>query len=920
MVSEHQDEPQLEAVKLSSTWNGDVNSNILLELKVKVKTGPSATLPILYLGDDIEARIKNHCIYHADDEEGEIFGASENWASPNYQSGERPEQLPEDIQQNVCAGYQGAPKQLYTSGMRLLSPSPTKERLFPPSPSTSSGHSSLSHKLDYDMTKKVADLRRCTRLLEEGKVHKIHELPSDSEQESNYENAPGQSIGNTPGVGDPSNKNMGLRDREKWMDTLHQREKSGTTIIHWMSKDQIRAADDQSSFDPGRTLPVSLSPRTPDFSVLKRNTRSRIPKRNENLDTIHRQVDMSSNFMRNAEIPGSVSRKPNDDQGFHSTQNLRTFRYVGSKLPTLAKKSGFSPVKAMETPTAISQEHKSSSEPGKAFVNRIQPAPISPTRQAGLLSSTASANKWDPIVYHGKRKVSIDQPGGGIDPRSRAKDLLVSTDVDPEADVFCDRGGRSSFVASWLHGRSREGGNNTMEEDHIEHALSESKTPWENQFDGPYEWQLENTDNRKGSKSPVLSDPISLPSPTPSSKLSMPWNSAEALVEKNVGSCSLLDLENVECYPVLPVKPEIENVGGLLSMRFLDDAARQIVVYEATIELHFNATIFENLQDVKDEPLETGDEQAFAVKWQVEYKPQRRQCVPKLSLIPISHQHDKANAQNLLTVGTVKLDVKTSWEGEECIDVYRNCEEDGTVHDEKEPKILPHQTASDSWLIVQFQRLRKYLESCIQKIRSSVPFLASENVWKHLKMVLQHYGFLVFAVLMFGGVLIHLINDGSYGISVHSGGRSRTNNCLPNKPGCQIPLGHHALIEARRTLIPGENAIQHAGYQGHNPGAEGNASRMEDKPLKDDILPQPTKEVRKQEAYRDNMPPRTAPPNVAGTGRPTPSTTLPATGEDESLPREQPETESRSVTMVSKDGSVRDRIDRFLGWKGPLVH
>lgn len=494
---------------------------------------------------------------------------------------------------------------------------------------------------------------------------------------------------------------------------------------------------------------------------------------------------------------------------------------------------------------------------------------------------------------------------------------LAGINARPEKDVFFDRSGRSSFVASWLHGNPHD----NIEDQTGEHDIEKPRPSIiGGQLDGTNEQESEVFEDRVGLESSLLSDRISLPSPTPSSKLSMPWNSAEELAERNADISSLLDLENIEYHPIAPEKPTIESIEGVLLMRFPCDAVSEVVIYEAKIELRKNEFVSASTGEISCP--KTGG-LTFDVKWQLEYKPLWHEKVPKLSLNPKWEFLETTNPHSVFSFGHVRLSMEAGKESEEYI-----CEDcggpDGLI-DGMDLKVLLHQLTSYRWLLFTLRRSRENFEKRVQRMRDSVPALRCIAVRRHSNIVLLHYGLVfVLVLLMMGGIFFILIKEAStLDLSIYQGGGCRLADCFNG--ASQIPPRDLKMIEAGTISIPVEYSPGETEQIRPRSGLADNTSKIQDKAVKTNLVPRTSttpkesKEVHSKGTYQDNMPPRTIGQRTVETkgtisSSSDPSKRLLATARCPQ--KEIRRTEAVTLEEASKDNSIRDRIDRFLGWRG----
>ncbi|EEP80225.1 predicted protein [Uncinocarpus reesii 1704] len=858
---------QVESVRLEGNWDGGANSSVLLHLTMKLKASPNATIPIFQLDDGLQANIIEDRVYQTEDKDLETFSTFGNLSPSICQLAQRDRQSGSDNLRSPSPSTHETPRRLYRNGMQL-SPSPTKERLFPPSPATSSGSVSLDQDPKYDMTNRVPDLRQCTELVDGGKAHKVHEELHDPDIDRSQGAAAGK-------------ENASPEINADCMGTFHRREASGMTAIHWTPKRQNKSTQD--SYGAGRQILVSPSPRASGINIPKRGAKSMIPVKSQAFaqeDMHSKGVYMANNSVEGPETPwqGEATRKNGE---FGNARYAQTIHSAGAKLPNLAYKSGFSPVKGNKTPIANFGEQRTSVKSG---INKSSPSPSRPTYRRGFMNS--------PMM----------SPGKNIE-RAKENNLLLNIESDSEPDVFYEHRPPSDFLSSWLYERSLDTGSTLAEVPKNNHPQSEPrKSTMIFQRD---EWQLERGD----SKSPLLSDRISLPSPTPSSKLSMPWNSAEELAERKAEYCSLLDLENIEYHPAEPLKPEIVNVEGVLSMVFLHDTVSETVIYEAEIEVLEHVS--ENHIAAQNVSAKPEVEPGAAVKWQVEFTPSR--CIPKLSLLS-SHSKHKTKFCRWLHLGPVRLDLGIT-QNSGCMGVCECCGgQDEIVDGEDDLKLLLHQFASYRWLLIALEGIANQLE----RIKESISVFHPAKAMSRPKRVLS-YGFLVLVIAIIGGFFIIPIENGAhYGLDK----RSNTDiTCLPGAVGCHIPPRHIRMIAAGRSPTSSESLAQSAQQVQQRPKLNDESNQNQDTAVSASFVvprtattPASTTDTRNDLAQGGSgsshanavLETGSLAPVISATKIPLPTATF------ESRP-------GRKVKTASKD-CVRDRIDRFLGWKGPLMH
>lgn len=348
-------------------------------------------------------RVTDDYIRHANWESLDSSRESGNWGSSGCRSLDGVTTHPEiPLPNNISMAHQETPRRLYTSGMRL-SPSPIKERLFPPSPSTSSGGSNLHSEVLHNMKRRIY-VRRHSRTLDEELGQSLHGYQCDSEPDLN-EVAPQQS--DTRDLAShgssPSRRSIVPRDRANWTEPLHQRDQSETTIIHWTPKDQYSPCGDQNSSPRGRSRVVIQFPRTSDITIPKREARSKIPIKSENIrhrDKLHDAIHVPVSPSKKIEVLSSILGERTNSENLRSIQDAHKFHIAGTKLPIATNRSEFSPMKWLRTPTIDTQEQKWNSEPGRNVGKNIQSTQTASTATQGrnrFISSIFEPSKFQSI-------------------------------------------------------------------------------------------------------------------------------------------------------------------------------------------------------------------------------------------------------------------------------------------------------------------------------------------------------------------------------------------------------------------------------------------------------------------------------------------------------------------------------------------
>ncbi|QVM06977.1 hypothetical protein D8B26_001683 [Coccidioides posadasii str. Silveira] len=899
MAEEKPDISLIESVNLSGVWNRNVDDKVSLRLVMTLKARPSAIIPIFQLNDGLEIQITNEYVYSAAYKDFEPASSFGNHLSLGGQD-------VDEIQGSYPRHQENLPRRLYTSGMKL-SPSPRKERLFPPSPSTTSGSDDSIFEPGHDATRRISDGSQRSKALEEGEVPIVLEYYVESDTASRRADS-GQFGTSNPEHGNLWNMESnyltpGSMVRRRY--PSHQREESTTTIIHCAPKTQSRS-NDRDIVDSNRSLTVALSPRKADLNIPKRGIKSRIPIKVETdfqASKSLREAHTQPRFMSELEALTSDATNLTDSEVLCNAKDIQALQVAGPRSPTFAGGSSFSSPKAIQTPGVADRERMSNSAPGKSHEERTQQLQSTPTRQVGLKNRTA--------VSTGKASW-----------QKRETDLLIHIGEEPESDIFFHRGGRSDFVASWLQGRSCRNDNGVAKKDRIDRSRSGSEAPLaiDNRFDRISAWNLETTEDQSGHRSPLLVDRISLPSPTPSSKLSMPWNSAEELAGRSADSLSLMDLVNIEHIPTEVSKPAITNMNGTLSIKIPHNGmCETIIIYEADIEIQFNDSTCANSQVAQSvSPGSENGQHIAAVKWQIEYKPE---WVPKLSAASGSYECKISDLCRSLNIGRVRLEIAPDRNHRECINVCRSRGDQGEMVDgEEDLKVLLNQLASYRSILSFFSLVRRSLDLRVEGMYQSAVASRFHNVTGRPKRVLR-VTLSSLAIFTIGVFSVLFMNAGShYSVGGYIGGSKEILGCLPASLECQIFRRRAKLTGAGKGLItsritPKEAQDIYSGSERRdNPGqaqekastdalGSGAATVSEDlhrkqRDLGNDMTEMPTRQdLRVAEKLTTII--STSAPNATVAGQ---------------------QLNTKSVEGVSHDSSLRDRIDRLLGWRGPLGH
>ncbi|KAI1966813.1 hypothetical protein LOZ58_000302 [Ophidiomyces ophidiicola] len=867
----------VESVRLSGDWrDDDGDGKITLQLRVRVHACPNGRAPILRLDSGVEVHLVGETVCEAEYKDLEDLGRSRNWALWQYHAGsgvvaqgysgcggssgahedeEKEEEEEDDDDGGACGGSDRleheTPRRLYAAGVRL-SPSPVKERLFPPSPEGSSGSIENYRRGVNGSHACCGDSSRTD--LEDGESHEVFGLDSAWTPE--------------PVAYIPWNNNIvTLQDELARLGSSHQREASNTTVIHLSPENGYGHAHSHRAAysEQHLSLSPSPSPRAYGFSVQKRGVRSRIPVKSENLwqlGTAHQSPGFSK-FMADVDSPGLQTRENNCKKGsFQDPQSPWSDR--ASKLMMPEYSSGFTPEKH-RTRRSVFDNQALGLEPDEA-----QALPTTPENK-GIRDFGSPAFSSGRVFC---RSEDLERNATGIN--------------SAESSNYGD-GKRSHLMSLWFDDGPCES-NITLEEREIQGECS-----WTTDDQGSETSQslLQNTEDTDDARSPLISDRISLPSPTPSSKLSMPWNSVEDLVTKKAVCPSLLDIDNVEYHPSKPVKPKIEAVGGILLISFPSDAGRGIIIYEANIELRSSEPsfgVFGNFdadsedEDEEDNGDDGNDDTPLNIRWHIEYKPSKeRQGLPILSMAN-SNGGDIAILRKPFILGDVGLDTVLFGSHGSSFAIA------GTFNGVNLYADILHE-------FVRYINLYAALVRCYEKTSWKRNLL---KVGGQLYQITQHCGLFLAAVFAAAFFLFPLVRRGNYGLEVYH--EVRDNDCPAHRLECQVFLRRPRLIKAENTARRsyGQNEISY--------------------PMSPRTSTAPSSEINKV-----NTPPRTPDPMMGRLVSPLLSTCAPSSKVKFMAKIEVPQKREDRVVIAevgeaSNKTSLRDRIDRFLGWRGPVIN
>lgn len=469
-----------------------------------------------------------------------------------------------------------------------------------------------------------------------------------------------------------------------------------------------------------------------------------------------------------------------------------------------------------------------------------------------------------------------------------------------EADFFLDDTGRSSFVASWLHQNPQEDvGDITEKSKFTRFKLS---IPGD-QVDGANEGDSEILENRKGLESSLMSEHISLPSPTPSSKLSMPWNSAEELAGRSADASFFLDLETIGFKPIVSKEPRFEHINGILMMTFPCNAVREVVTYQARLEFRTDNPVFE-----------AWDTETWAARWQFEYRPQWNDRLPRLSLGPILKSYGTGSLNRIYNFGRITLAMGT---GDDIKGyTYEDCAGSDGLIDGRDLKVLLQQLATYRWLLSTFHKWRESLEQRVRKMSNSASALRLSAVRRHPTIVLLHYVLvLLLALLLMGGILFVLWKEGSaFGVALYQAGGYQSANRFWGASECRFSSHEAKMIEAGTASSP----LKDSGVKAPELALSTSKSPMEatTNPIPRTSTILAPEETRSRERSHDNalrkstgrlaMETRRFRLNPSHPNRPLLATAERSQGIYD---------EVSDLKMASKDDRIRDRIDRLLGWR-----
>lgn len=513
---------------------------------------------------------------------------------------------------------QETPRKLYTREM-TLSPSPLKQRIFPESPDLpdyqSESDESENDEAVFDMSKGVADLRDCDRLIEraqraKGMKRMLRHRPSLPDfnsygvepliQTEDKENR------------DPA-ENMGkFRLRGRYYEPLPHRD---PTVIHIPSSrpDITRMRSEEPYSSRCETLGAPLSPSPKDSFVLpkREGTRasvspvkgqaSRIPiKTAHSLDEYSGNTAISPKRGMENEINGTGIVEPSSSM-VRMNKICQTLSTPQTPPDSRAKILG----KGIDSDTRHLGKLKFDSEPIKSHKPAFSSALSTPTKREKAPASASRAFPNNDVHMLNKKGTSSGLKAGtgpGTPQRRNVKEAIPTWSFEhamSEAEISITKN-----IA--IDGESSEHPDSD-ESDVVDYYTSTDAEEYSD--DGRFFGEGN----------------ITLPSPSTSSQRSMPWFSADGLTtSKQVYPEPEFDT------PAEMIMPRLEVVDGVLMLVSPKDVVQCELLCEVTVQLYLKNRNAAKNQSYRINWPQTESRVPIGFKWQRKFTRGRSvSCIPQ---------------------------------------------------------------------------------------------------------------------------------------------------------------------------------------------------------------------------------------------------------------------------------------------------
>ncbi|OJD27580.1 hypothetical protein ACJ73_01018 [Blastomyces percursus] len=547
MASKSVLQPVINRIDLTGEWDGNPSSQVVIHAKIEFESTPNTRLRLLDLSSDgvellqydgpaklLEASRLPHHLEEISHEK------SIDWSGMGCRrSRERPDIL-KKITSEGTRPLNETPRTLYRKGMEL-SPPPTKERLFPPSPT-----STLSRLPSFDELVPALEKEYVFRRDDEddgydGGASRSTDISTTGISESSDANSAVQSLDTARAMNGDLVFEMEamLADLKGGMNGPDGFGDLPTTGLHGTEKDN-KVAD---TCNQGTSLFSSPT------KTLKpqRGVVSRIPVKAQRLakysspsEELSHSSEAEGNFRDMSDSPSKIISPPSDIFPVPGNESP-------SLIPSTPRNEQFSPVKLSNTLPA---------DLNRYWVDQESESPQSPTRNF----SYGVVRQVPPLFDRFFQQPDLTGS------RRNIKRLLQSDVGTTTQEKECGQedNHKSLYVSTWLKTNK---GNGILKE------YSKSRSLHPTRYSTEHE--KHHKENAPASEKSHLQStnildknqaqkPITLPSPSTSSQLSMPWNSAEELAKK-CGLGQRLHMESVIPAPELAIVEELGRDFYILS-------------------------------------------------------------------------------------------------------------------------------------------------------------------------------------------------------------------------------------------------------------------------------------------------------------------------------------------------------------------
>ncbi|OJD11055.1 hypothetical protein AJ78_08096 [Emergomyces pasteurianus Ep9510] len=530
-------QPPINRIDLSGEWDGDPTSQVVLHAKIEFVSVPNTRLPLLDLSNDGVELLR----YDGPTKRLEVDGlphdqeeiSDEKVPSGSSRGRRRGRQHPavlKGMTNGEAEPLNETPRSLYRKGMELSPPS-TKRRLFPPSPTSTTSRMPSFDDLASGLEDDSVPSRDDEYERFSSKVNRSTDVSATSISERSGAISAAQSFGTTRAVnGDPgADMEIMLSDLKDVLITTGRFGAVTTIDLRGIERENPNTIDRRNN--TGRLVTSSLSSATMTPKPEKGGA-SKIPVKAQSLV---RSASTYEELSHSLESEGNLGNTPALQPKTKSPPPevvLVRGNETPPLMPSTPRNEQFSPVKLSNTLPADLTNHWVDHE-----------SPQSPTRE--------------PSREVGKQ---VSLLGRYSFPESDPRGSRRHTQIDCQITLRLP----SEYVSTWL--KKNECNGFAKEHSH-------------SRFLYPPEYSTESAEARnensptcaesynQNSAMPEQSEsekPITLPSPSPSSQLSMPWNSAEELARKcNSGRRS--DMASPIPSPKLAIVEELNKDFYILS-------------------------------------------------------------------------------------------------------------------------------------------------------------------------------------------------------------------------------------------------------------------------------------------------------------------------------------------------------------------